>query len=227
MTEHNATKAEGEKLTITQMLTKAWAKGLATGLNAKIAGGFYAPYPTTNVACLVALDGGTDLGWVTIERCNEKSLSEIEKECSKRFQSARDGEERQAHKKATGIFALIPSCLGAVFMELGSWVSVQLGIDLAMLSVKKHAFGCGVITNIGRRGVDMVLPPFPPLCRIPAIIAISKSLREAMVVDGNIQVEDCLQGCMAFDLRFLTKDQCARAVDTFKAAIENPKEHLV
>lgn len=226
MEQHNVDKDEAEKLTLTHMMTKAWAKGLAAGLNVKIAGGFVSPYPTTDVACLVALDGGKDLAYVTIERCDEKSLTEIEVECSKRFKSAREGEERKSHQKATAIFALIPSCLGAILMELGSWVSIQLGMDLAVLSVKKHAFGCGIITNVGKRGVDTVIPPFPPVSRISALIAISKPINEAVVVDGHIQAEECLQGGMAFDLRFLTKDQCVRAVKAFKTAMENPKEHL-
>jgi hypothetical protein len=226
MQEFNVNKGEGEKLTITHMMTKAWAKGCAGGLNVKIAGGFLSPYPSTDVACLVALDGGKDLGWVTIERCDEKSLTEIEIECSKRFKSAREGEERKSHQKATAIFALIPSCLGAILMELGSWVSVQLGMDLAILSVKKHPFGCSVITNVGKKGVDAVYPPFSPVARVTSFIAISKPVNEAIVVDGHIQAEECLQGGISFDLRFLTRDQCVRAVKAFKTAMENPKEHL-
>ena len=223
---HNAGKEEREKLTMTHMMTKAWAKGLSAGLNVKIAGGFVSPYPTTDVACLVALDGGKDLAYVTIERCDEKSLNEIEVECSKRFKSVRDGEERKSHQKATAIFALIPSCLGATLMEAASWVSIQLGMDISALSVKKHPFGCGIITNVGKSGVDTVIPPFSPVCRIPALIAISKPINEAIVVDGHIQAAECLQGGIAFDLRFLTKDQCVRAVKAFKTAMENPKEHL-
>lgn len=226
MEEHNKQRQQNEKLTITHMLTKAWAMALAGVLSGKISHGYYVPYPTTDVACLVALDQGKDLGWVTIERANEKSLNQIETECSKRFVSAREGEERQAHKKATALFQLIPSCFGAVLMEIGSWVGVALGMDLAVISVKKHPFGCGIITNVGKNGVDLVWPPFPPLCRIGAIIAISKQLTEAMVVNGSIQAEECLQGCIAFDLRFLTKDQCAKVAQRFKQAIENPKEHL-
>jgi len=227
MEQYNAGKEDAEKLTLTHMMTKAWAKGLATGLTMKLAGGFVSSYPTTDVSCMVSLDGGQDLSYVTIEHCEGKPLCEVQAECSKRYKSVREGEERKSHRKATAVFALIPSCLGAVLMEVGSWITVQLGMSVPMLSVKRHAFGCGMITNVGKGGVDAAFPALPQVIRVTAMLAISKLLSEAIVVDGHIQAVECLQGGITFDLRFLTKDQCVRAVKAFKAAMENPKEYLV
>jgi hypothetical protein len=226
MQEYNANKAEGEKLTITHMMIKAWAKGLANGLNAKIAGGFLSPYPTTDVACMVALDGGNDLAYITIERCDQKSLTEIEIECNKRFKSVRAGEERKSHQKVTAIFGLFPSCLGAILMAIGSWVTVQLALNLPILSVKRHGLGCGILTNVGKRGVDIGIPALPQVVRVPAMLAISKPINEVIVEDGRIQAEECLQGGMTLDLRFISKNQGVYAAKAFKTAMENPREQL-
>ena len=224
----DACKATGKHVTPTHLVTKALAEVLKQfpELNAKLAFGCIVPYKTIDVTCLVSLDEGHDLGLVCFRGADNKSLLDITTEASKRVDSVRTGEERKQHKKATGPLALIPTCIGGVFVEIVSWLIISLGLDFSFAGLEKHPGGAAVITNIGMLGAELVYAPFPTFLRVPVII-VMHTIRDEIVVDnGQLGIEKMITIAVTIDHRFIDGVRAIKAQSLLKTILEDPESYI-
>ena len=90
----------GEKVTITHFVGKVVAEALreAPGLNGYLRFGRYHPHDTVDVALLVALREGSDLGKVKVERIDEKSLADMAAEFRAAAEALRAGKDKDFKK---------------------------------------------------------------------------------------------------------------------------------
>lgn len=221
--------ADGKShITPTHLVIKAVADTLSKfpALNGKLAFGSFVPYETVDVSCLVALDGGNDLGFVCFRNADHKSLRDIENEAQKSVVSARSGEERKMHSKASGPFKLIPTCVGGILVEVVSWLAITVGIDLSLFGVKKNTCGPAVITNIGTMGAELIYAPFPPMLRLPVILVMNTIRDEVVVNNGELAIDKVLTISATIDHRFIDGIQALKAQNFLQQVLEDPEKYL-
>lgn len=90
----------GEKVTITHFVGKVVGAALrdAPGLNGFLRFGAFHHHSTVDVAFLVALDEGSDLGKVKVERVDEKRLEDIAREFGAAAAKLRAGKDKEFKK---------------------------------------------------------------------------------------------------------------------------------
>lgn len=221
-------KNTGQHVTPTHLVCKAMAEVLKKfpELNTKLAFGNIVPYDTIDVSCLVAMDEGSDLGFVCFRDAGQKTLSDIAKEAETMVNSVKTGEEKKNFKKASGPFALVPTCIGGVVIEICSWISVPLGIGLPMFGIKKHPCGPACITNVGVLGAELVYAPFPTILKLPVIVVMHTIKDDIFVVNGEAVIEKGITLAVTIDHRFIDGIKAMRALDYFKEILENPDEFI-
>jgi len=223
-----ARKKTGKKITITHMMCKALAEAIKEfpDINGKLSFGCYVPYDRVDVSCLVAREEGKDLGFVTFENADQKSVAVLAEEASKRVDSVRNGEDAKKLKKASSPFYYMPTCIGGVVMEICSWLAVPLGLNLSLIDIKRHPAGVAVVTNVGMMGVDVAYAPFPSLLRVPLLIVLPSIKEEPIAVDGQVVVEKVLNVCVTGDHRFIDGTRAAQLQNRTKAILEDPERFL-
>lgn len=221
-------KATGKKLTITHLVMKMAADTMAEfpEFTGKLVCGCYVKYDTVDISCLVNLDGGKDLAFFAVTDANNKSLQKFCEEFEEKVESLRHGEGRKMHNKATGITDILPPSISGVLIELTGFISTVLGLDLPMWGIKRHMCGSMTITNIGANGLEVGYAPFPPVIRVPGILALS-SIRDQPVIDnGQIIIDKILTINFTMDHRFGDGTRGTKAMGEMKRRLENPYECL-
>ena len=219
----------GKHVTTTHLVCKAAAEVLKKfpKLNGKISFGNFVPYESVDVSCLVALDSGSDLGYLCYREADKKSLINIAEEADNRFTSVRSGKERNDYKKASSPFNFIPTCGGGIIIEVISFISVSLGISLPMFGVTKHAMGSVVITNIGMLGgSEVVYGPLPPMAKCPALIVVTNIKDEIFVNNGELFIDKGLTMCITLDHRFVNGVEASKAQNLLKRILEDPESFI-
>ena len=224
----DAKSISGKHVTPTHLVAKAMAEVLKAfpKLNTKLAFGSLVPYDTVDVSCLVSMDEGSDLGFVCFRSAGEKTVSEIAAESESRVSSVKTGEEKKKFKKAGSPFVLLPTCLGGVLIEVCSWLSVPLGLDLSFIGIQRHPCGPAVITNIGVMGAELIYAPFPTMLRLPVIIVMHTIKDEVVVENGQPAIDKIIDLAITIDHRFVDGQEAMQALDLLKQILEHPQDFL-
>lgn len=99
-----------------------------------------------------------------------------------------------------------------------------MGIALPPLKIKRHAFGCAVITNVSMLNAETVYAPFPTVLRVSSILVVSSIKEEPCVVDGEVVMQQMLPLLCTFDHRFVNEFTVANVLEELKRSLENPEE---
>lgn len=113
-------ESTGKKITLTHIITKAYAGVIAKfpKLRGKLSFGSFVPYETIDIGCLVAIDEGKDLGVVCIQSADKKTLTEISEDGSSQVRSMKGGDKRKEHLQTTTSFSFIPTCVSGILLEI-------------------------------------------------------------------------------------------------------------
>eukprot|EP00358_Blepharisma_japonicum_P000170 CAMPEP_0202948334 /NCGR_PEP_ID=MMETSP1395-20130829/13253_1 /ASSEMBLY_ACC=CAM_ASM_000871 /TAXON_ID=5961 /ORGANISM="Blepharisma japonicum, Strain Stock R1072" /LENGTH=206 /DNA_ID=CAMNT_0049650291 /DNA_START=308 /DNA_END=926 /DNA_ORIENTATION=+ len=193
-------------------------------MNGKLAFGLYKPHKTCDVCCLVAIDEGRDLGMITYTECDKKSLMNIVEEAETRVKSLKTGDEKEKHKKASGIYKFVPSCIGGILLEIVAFVTVMLGMSIPSVNLKKHPAGGILISNVGEVGVDLGYAPMPTFLRCNILIALSKIKDDIVINNGRVEVEKTMNFMITADHRFADGTRGAKLENRMKDMIEDPEK---
>jgi pyruvate/2-oxoglutarate dehydrogenase complex dihydrolipoamide acyltransferase (E2) component len=213
----------GEKVTLTHLVGAAVGRALAQapGLNGKILWGRYYPHKTVDVAYLVALDGGNNLGKVKVEDVDHKTPAGIAAELRERAIRLRDGKD-EAFKKSMGPVKFMPTWLLRPVLWFTGWLASSLGVRVKALGVERYPFGSAIITSVGMFGLDEGWAPPTPFARVPVYVLIGALRDQPAVVDGTIEVRKRLTLCATIDHRFLDGFQGGVLAKVVKQLLEDP-----
>lgn len=214
--------------TPTHLVVKALGDAIAKypNLNCRIVFGQFVPYDGVDISCLVALDGGSDLTMACYRKVDQKSLYQIAEEASKLVNSSRTGERRKQHGKTNLPFKLLPTCLGGILGEIGSWISISLGLNLPFLGLEKSPGGVATITNIGMLGGELIYAPMPTLLRISVIFVMHPIKDDIVVENGEMKIDKVLTIAATVDHRFIDGVEALEAQNYVKKMLENPEEYF-
>ena len=103
---------------------------------------------------------------------------------------------------------------------------VAIGISAKPLGLRKNPSGTAMITNVGTFNIEVAYPPFPPILRVPIMIALSSIRDEAVVEEGELKVERILTVNVGVDHRFIDGYRVSKMLRTLKLYMEEPREYL-
>lgn len=213
----------GEKVTITHVVGAAVGRAMAAapGLNGRILLGRFIPHKTVDVAYLVALDGGSNLGKVKIDHMDTKTPSDVAVHLRELASKLRDGTD-EAFKKSMGPIKLLPTWIIRPLLYITGWLASSLGASVPALGVERYPFGSCIITSVGMFGLDEGWAPPTPFARVPVYVLVGAIKDDAVVRDGKIVPGQTLSLCATIDHRFLDGFQGGMLARTVRELLEDP-----
>jgi len=223
--------ATGRRITVTHLMARAAAAVFETtpDANAMIRFGRIYRRKRIGVFFQVAMEdpdtGKIDLSGATIHDPQEKSLLEILDECEKRFAKVRKNTDEHL-SKTRNLMKSLPIAAMRPLLDLTSFASYTLNLDLTWAGIPRDAFGSIMITNIGALGLEEAYVPLVPYSRVPLLLALGAVKESAVARDGRVGVEKTMRVCATFDHRILDGAHAASMAKTLRAWIEHPFEHF-
>jgi pyruvate dehydrogenase E2 component (dihydrolipoamide acetyltransferase) len=169
--------------------------------------------------------GEIDLSGVTIKDPEKKSLEEICDEFLLRAEKVRQRKDKEL-EKTRGTFKAMPQLFVRFMLNLVSFVSYTLNLDLRWAGIPQDAFGSAMVTNIGSLGLEEAYVPVVPYSHVPLLIAIGKIKDEAIVEDGEIKPGKTMTLYATFDHRVLDGAHAAKMVTVVQEWFGNPFKHF-
>lgn len=213
----------GEKVTITHLLGRAAAMALARmpTLNGRIVLGRYKPHETVDISFLVALDDGTDLGKVKIERADQKSVSQIARELGTSAEHLRNGQDAE-FEKAKPFLRALPTGLIRPTVWATGWLTGSLGVSVKALGLERYPFGACIVTSVGMFGVDEGYVPPTPFARVPVYVLAGAVRESPAVVGGRLVAQRQVTMTATIDHRFFDGYQGGVLARTIREVFANP-----
>lgn len=165
---------------------------------------------------------GRDLSGLKLENVPAKSLVGLAREIASRAGAVRADQSAESLRRSVSVTDRIPMPL----MPLALWIQDVLSHDLRMripaLGVFPDPFGAAMVTNIGSLGLDLALPPVPPISRCSLVIAMGLVQEKPWVVNGHVVARPILPLGVAVDHRVLDGAQASRLAKAFRAVMAEP-----
>jgi 2-oxoacid dehydrogenases acyltransferase (catalytic domain) len=223
--------ATGRHLTVTHLMARAAAAVFEQVPDANVLLRHGRPYRRREIGVFfqIAMEdpetGKVDLSGATIHDPQRKSLADICDELEDRFAAVRRGRDRELAGVRKLLARLPVRAIGKV-LELTSFLSYTLNLDLRWAGVPHDAFGSIMITNVGSLGLEEAYVPLVPFSRVPILLALG-AIRETPVArDGRVTTEHVMKVCATFDHRIIDGSHAAVMARTLRTWIEEPFAHF-
>ena len=216
-----------DKITITHFVGKAVGHVLSIvpNLNGRIAWGRYVPHKSVDIAFLVNMDQGRNLGRVKVRDVSTKSLSHIASDLHQGTQHLRQGSDKN-HNKGEYALRILPTWLIRPIVNFLGYLSGAIGIPLPLFGMEAFPFGSCVITNVGSFGVDNAeaYVPSAPFIHVPLYVVILAMMQRPVVRNGQVTIAQQMDLTFTIDHRFVDGYAIAQFVYHIKKAFSNPSQ---
>ncbi|KAJ0406200.1 hypothetical protein P43SY_000384 [Pythium insidiosum] len=216
-------KETGEHITITHVVLRAVGAALANApsVNGHIVFGNYYTAPTVDVSCLVAIEGGRDLGVCRLPSIDKMSLRDVSQRLRGDATTLRDGKDKvQADRNK--LMSLLPTYIIRPIVNLAGWLGGCLGLRIKPLGIEPYMFGGCVVTSVGMMGLELAFAPLTPFAQTPLLVTVGSIKDAAVVEDGKVVVRPMLTITTTIDHRYIDGSQGARMAKALKSFIEDP-----
>lgn len=213
----------GEKVTMTHLVGKAVGAAMAKAplLNGRIVFGKFVPFPSVDLAFLIALEEGADLAKAKVADIDKKSMVEIAKELRERSGKLRSGGDRD-FEKSKGLLRALPTWALKPLVWLTGFMASGLGWEVKALGVERFPFGSCIVTSVGMFGLDEGYVPPTPFARVPAYILVGAVRERPVVVDGKVVAQPQLTITATIDHRFVDGAPLGVMAKRLRALLEDP-----
>jgi pyruvate dehydrogenase E2 component (dihydrolipoamide acetyltransferase) len=167
--------------------------------------------------------GGRDLSGIKLVDVPAKGLLDIAREISERAGAVRADASHEALRRSTSVTDRLPMFLMPLALKIQDLLAHDLGITLPALGIFPDPFGAAMVTNVGSLGLDLALPPVPPLARSSLVMALGRVTEKPWVIDGQVVVRPILSLGVAIDHRALDGAQASRMAQAFTALLADPE----
>jgi pyruvate dehydrogenase E2 component (dihydrolipoamide acetyltransferase) len=223
--------ASGKHLTITHLMARAVGAVLEQVPDANVMLRRGRIYRRRNVGVFfqVAMEdpvtGRIDLSGATIHEPQRKTLTAICDELEAKFAEVRGGHDTEL-AGVRRLLARLPLRLLPAVLELTSFASYTLNLDLGWAGVPRDAFGSVMITNVGALGLEEAYVPLVPYSRVPLLLALGAVRETPVARNGRLATERTMKVCATFDHRLLDGAHAAAMARILRAWIEDPISHF-
>lgn len=156
-----------------------------------------------------------DLSLATLENVDQMSIQDIEKVLYHNTDLIRKRKDPRLGFVLKLIYKL-PWFVTKFFLNLYSFLTHDLSVDLSWLKLPNAPFGSVIVTNIGSLGIKKALVPLVPLSRSAVLISVGEITKEAKVIDDKIVIRKIIHLGVTFDHRFFDGSHAARMIHDFE-----------
>lgn len=167
-------------------------------------------------------NGEVDLSGVTLRKVDRMDLATVVRTFGDACERVRAG--RDAEKESTRqMFRRLPGWLVRPVLDVVSFLSYTLNLDLRRLGLPRDPFGGVMITNVGSLGLDEAFAPLVPYSRVPLVVALG-AVRLVPVADpdGTLRPARVLRLGATFDHRVLDGSHAAKMVAVLRRQLADP-----
>lgn len=222
----------GKRITVSHLMAKAIGKVLVALPDANAILRFDRIYlrQSADVFFQVAMQdpqtGQVDLSGLTIRGADHKPMAEIVDEFERVAGKVRAGKD--AEKESTRrTFQRLPGWLVGPVLDLVSFLTYTLNLDLSFLGLPKDPFGSAMVTNVGSLGLEEAYVPLVPYSKVPLLVAVGALKRVAVVREGDrIEAATVMKLFATFDHRVLDGAHAAKMASTLQAVFADPWTHF-
>lgn len=213
----------GEKVSVTHLVGKAVGMALAKAplLNGRISFGKFIPFPTVDLAFLIALEEGADLAKAKVSSVDKKSIVEIARELRERAGKLRSGGDKD-FEKSKGLLRALPTWLLRPLVSMTGFLASSLGWEIKALGVEPFPFGTCIVTSVGMFGLDEGYVPPTPFARVPVYILVGAVRERPVVEGGKIVAQQQLTITATVDHRFVDGAPLGVMAKHLRALLEDP-----
>ena len=218
-----ARQASGEHVTMTHLIGRAVAHGLAVvpELRVRLAHGRVYDRNTVDVFFIVATGGGHELTGVKVRDADRKSAVEIAAELNRKYASIEAGDDSDLGRTKALLSGLPPGML-RVALRLGAWLTSDLDLDLSRLGMPRQAFGGAMITSVGMWGIGHAYSPLAHYYRVPVLVLVGAVRKAPTVVDDAVVIRPMLTLTATFDHRYADGYHAARFAEALRGYCADP-----
>jgi pyruvate dehydrogenase E2 component (dihydrolipoamide acetyltransferase) len=168
--------------------------------------------------------GEIDLSGVTIRDPEKKSMMEIVDDFEKAAKKVRAGKDEEK-EKTRQTFKSLPGWLTGPLLDLISFLTYTLNLDMRWAGLPKDPFGSMMVTNVGSLGLEEAFVPLVPYSKVPLLIAMGATARELRPGEGDqVRVVNTIRLCATFDHRILDGAHAAKMAKIVRWSFAKPEE---
>jgi pyruvate/2-oxoglutarate dehydrogenase complex dihydrolipoamide acyltransferase (E2) component len=218
-------EATGAHITITHIVLRALGHALskAPSVNGHLVLGTYYPAPTVDVSCLVAVEGGKDLGVCRLPEVDKMSLTDVCNRVRGDAGKIRGGQDK-GQEDRNKLMSILPTIVIRQMVNFFGWLGSAVGIRIKPLGVEPYMFGACMVTSIGMMGLDMAFAPITPYSQVPMLVTVGSIEDKAVVVHGKVVVRPILTITTTIDHRYVDGSEAARMAKNVKRLVEDPSQ---
>ena len=218
-----ARQASGEHVTMTHLIGRAVAHGLAVvpELRVRLAHGRVYDRDSVDVFFIVATGGGHELTGVKVRDADRKSAVEIAAELNRRYAAIEAGDDPDLGRSKALLSKLPPGML-RMGLRLGAWLTSDLDLDLSRLGMPRQAFGGAMITSVGMWGIGHAYSPLAHYYRVPVLVLVGAVRKAPTVVDDAVVIRPMLTITATFDHRYVDGYHAAQFAEAVRSYCADP-----
>ena len=154
------------------------------------------------------------------------TLAQIAQALTAKAGDIREGRDLEL-KKSVDMFRFIPWSLSGFVLDLMSFLTYGLNLNLQSLGIPKDPFGSIMITNVGGMGIDVALAPLVPYSRVPLLMALG-AVKDKPWIDenGDIVKRKILPIGVTFDHRMIDGIHASQLAADFKKCFAEPEKYF-
>lgn len=169
--------------------------------------------------------GKATLSGAVVRQAENLSVSEIAESLNRQSGKLKGGEGELL--KSTKLFKFVPWMLMRWVLNLSSFLTYDLQLNLKWLGVPRDPFGSVMITNIGSMGGDTAWAPLVPYTRVPLLLTVGQvKLRPWVTESGAIEARQIMRVGVTFDHRFMDGAHAAAMGKVFERCFAEPEEYF-
>jgi hypothetical protein len=218
-----ASRAAGVHLTVTHLVGRAVAHGLAEvpELRVRLAHGREHVRRSVDVFFIVATANGQELTGVKIENADRKSAVDIARELTRRCAAIEAGHDVELGR-GKDLLARLPRCMLRGALHVGAWLTADRNLDLSRFGMPRQAFGGAMITSVGMWGISHAYSPLAHYYRVPVLILVGAVRKMPAVAGDEVVVRPILTMTATFDHRYVDGFHAARFAAAVRSYCESP-----
>lgn len=170
-----------------------------------------------NISVMVNIPekGKHDLSLSTLENVDQMNLQDISKALYRDTDLIRQRKDPRLGFVLKLIHKL-PWFITKFFLNLYSFLTHDLAVNLNWLKLPNAPFGSVIVTNIGSLGIKKALVPLVPLSRSAVLISVGEITKEARVINDKIEIREIIHLGVTFDHRFFDGSHAASMIHDFE-----------
>ena len=220
-----ARRRTGERITVTHLVGRAVARGLAAvpELRVRLARGREHPRESVDIFFVVSTGEGSELTGVKVCDADRKSAVELAREVTARCAAITAGADPELGR-GKALLAWLPPCLLRWALRVGAWLTSDLNLDLSLLGMPRQAFGSAMITSVGGWGVSHAYSPLAHYYRVPVLVLVGAIRPVPVAVAGEVVVRPMLTLTATFDHRYVDGFHAAQFARAVRQYCEHPQQ---